>query len=66
MDGYKFHNWEGDDAAPMVVTIFSAPNYCDVYHNKGAIIKVAEDAFNIKSFRAADHPYFLPKKADLF
>lgn len=23
----------------MVITIFSAPNYCDVYNNKGAVIK---------------------------
>lgn len=24
---------------PNVLTVFSAPNYCDVYNNKGAIIK---------------------------
>ena len=66
MEGYKFHNWEGDEEAPLAVTLFSAPNYCDVYNNKGAIIRVAEDAFNIKSYKGAAHPYYLPKKDDLF
>ena len=23
---------------PLAITIFSAANYCDVYHNKGAFI----------------------------
>ena len=32
------HRWPGSDF-PLVITIFSAPNYCDVYNNKGAIIK---------------------------
>jgi hypothetical protein len=25
---------------PAVITIFSAPNYCDFYNNKGAVIKL--------------------------
>ena len=32
-DGYEFF------ARRQLVTIFSAPNYCDVYNNKGAVIK---------------------------
>jgi len=24
---------------PSVITVFSAPNYLDVYHNRGAILK---------------------------
>lgn len=27
------------DKFPAVITIFSAPNYCDFYNNKGAVIK---------------------------
>jgi serine/threonine-protein phosphatase 2B catalytic subunit len=38
-DGYKMHKWNGPSEFPVVITIFSAPNYCDVYNNKGAIIK---------------------------
>ena len=33
------HKWNGEQDFPAVITIFSAPNYCDVYNNKGAFIK---------------------------
>ena len=33
------HRWSGNSEFPVVITIFSAPNYCDVYNNKGAVIK---------------------------
>lgn len=33
------YKWNGSNEFPAVITIFSAPNYCDVYNNKGAIIK---------------------------
>jgi serine/threonine-protein phosphatase 2B catalytic subunit len=39
LEGYKMHRWSGGQEFPMVITIFSAPNYCDVYNNKGAVIK---------------------------
>jgi serine/threonine-protein phosphatase 2B catalytic subunit len=33
------YKWAGNDKFPSVLTIFSAPNYCDFYNNKGAVIK---------------------------
>lgn len=39
LDGYKMHKWNGPKEFPVIITIFSAPNYCDVYQNKGAVIK---------------------------
>ena len=33
------YKWKGKNEFPSVITIFSAPNYCDVYNNKGAVIK---------------------------
>jgi serine/threonine-protein phosphatase 2B catalytic subunit len=39
-NGYKMHKWAGEEELPTVITIFSAPNYCDFYNNKGAVIKV--------------------------
>lgn len=38
-EGFKMHRWLGNEKFPTVLTIFSAPNYCDFYKNKGAVIK---------------------------
>lgn len=46
IDGYKMHRWNGGEF-PVVITIFSAPNYCDVYNNKGAVIKFENNTLNI-------------------
>jgi len=37
-NGFNMHKWNGKEAFPPVITIFSAANYCDSYNNKGAII----------------------------
>jgi len=42
------HRWGGKEAFPSVITVFSAPNYCGEYHNKGAVILIEEAKFNIK------------------
>ena len=34
---------------PSVITVFSAPNYLDVYHNKGAVIKYKNKNITIRS-----------------
>lgn len=39
-NGFKMYNWGGKQNFPTVITIFSAPNYCDFYNNKGAVIKL--------------------------
>lgn len=49
-----------------MITIFSAPNYCDVYKNKGAVIMIEGDSFNIKNFEEVIHPYHLPGNLNLF
>jgi serine/threonine-protein phosphatase 2B catalytic subunit len=41
------HRWDGGQEFPMVITVFSAPNYCDVYNNKGAVIKFDNNDLNI-------------------
>ena len=33
---------------PSVITVFSAPNYLDVYHNKGAVLKYKHKNITIR------------------
>lgn len=40
LEGFRTYKWNEEfKEFPPVLTVFSAPNYCDVYNNKGAIIK---------------------------
>jgi len=64
-EGFKIHMREGG-AAPKVITIFSAPNYCDIFGNKGAILRLSDGALGIKQFREVPHPYYLPNFMDVF
>ena len=60
------HYWETPQVLPSVITLFSAPNYCDVYKNKGAVIKLEGENFSIKNFEEVIHPYHLPQYLNLF
>ena len=42
------HRWGGAQAFPPVITVFSAPNYCGEYRNKGAVILIENEKMNIK------------------
>lgn len=51
---------------PSVITIFSAPNYLDVYHNRGAVLKYANKNITIRQYNSSAHPYWLPNFMDAF
>jgi len=40
------YEWNENSDFPSVITIFSAPNYCDIYGNKGALIKIEVYFYN--------------------
>lgn len=60
------HRWGGSTAFPSVITVFSAPNYCGSYKNKGAVILIENDKMNIKQYKDVDQPFMLPNNLDLF
>ena len=49
---------EGYDTLGRVVTVFSAPNYCDTMGNKAAIVQIKGDDLkpNFITFEAVPHP----------
>jgi len=52
------------EADGRVITIFSAPNYCDQVGNKGALIKFkgSEMKANFVQFGHVEHPYVPPAR----
>lgn len=49
-----------------MITVFSAPNYCGSYKNKGAVILIENDKMNIKQYKDVEQPFHLPGGLDLF
>merc|ERR1719378_235430 len=64
--GYKMHRRASSTGFPSLITIFSAPNYLDVYNNKAAILKYENQVMNIRQFNASPYPYWLPNFMDVF
>eukprot|EP00050_Salpingoeca_kvevrii_P019428 m.85913 g.85913 ORF g.85913 m.85913 type:complete len:470 (+) comp8412_c0_seq1:521-1930(+) len=64
--GYRMYKTNPKTGFPSVITIFSAPNYLDVYNNKAAVMIYQNNAMNIKKFGHTQHPYWLPNFLDVF
>jgi len=64
--GYRMYRKSRKTGFPSVMTLFSAPNYLDVYNNKAAMVKYEANMFSIRQFNNMPHPYWLPNFMDAF
>lgn len=60
-EGYKAYRKHRNNGFHTIITIFSAPNYCDCYKNKASILKFENNVMNIRQFACVPHPYWLPE-----
>ncbi|KAF8184843.1 serine/threonine-protein phosphatase 2B catalytic subunit [Pholiota molesta] len=64
--GYTMYRKTPKRNFPSVITIFSAPNYLDMYRNRGAILKYANKNITIRQYNSTTHPFWLPNFMDAF
>jgi serine/threonine-protein phosphatase 2B catalytic subunit len=65
---YRYHMYKRTPTKkfPSVITIFSAPNYLDIYKNRAAVLKYANKSITIRQFNSTSHPYWLPNFMNAF
>lgn len=64
--GYRMYRTSQNTGFPSVITLFSAPNYIDMYNNKAAVLKYENNVINIRQFNHTPHPFWLPNFMDVF
>lgn len=65
-EGYCLYRAHPATTFPTMMSIFSAPNYCDTFGNKGAIAYISDGQIKIRQFYSSPHPYVLPNFMNAF
>ncbi|KAG5476839.1 hypothetical protein CUR178_04025 [Leishmania enriettii] len=64
-DGYHLYK-KTTKGFPAVICVFSAPNYCDTYDNRAAMVMLSRNIMSIRQFNSSPHPYYLPNFMNAF
>ncbi|GET89619.1 serine/threonine protein phosphatase, putative [Leishmania tarentolae] len=64
-EGYHLYK-KTNKGFPAVICIFSAPNYCDTYDNRAAVVMLNRNLMSIRQFNSSPHPYYLPNFMNAF
>lgn len=65
LEGYKYMQYKKTNKK-NVLTVFSAPNYCDKYNNLGAVAIIQNNDITLQAFKNVVHPYVLPNNMNIF
>ena len=67
-DGYEEHFFcDESSPIPPIITVFSAPNYCDMYENKAGFLEIfTGGTYKFGQINWVAHPYWLPDFEDAF
>ena len=66
-EGYRMFRKVPSSGFPSIICVFSAPNYCDSYENKAAILQISDgQMLHIRQFHSVCHPYCLPNFMNAF
>ncbi|KAG5490073.1 hypothetical protein JKF63_00192 [Porcisia hertigi] len=57
--GFKMYRPHPNHLFPCIISLFSAPNYCSSFGNKGAVLVVSKETLNFKQFEPSPHPCVL-------
>lgn len=66
LQGFKVHETNPRTGFPSMITVFSAPNYCDTYGNQGAVLQLNNSTLNVMQYNFNDHPFHLPEFMGVF
>lgn len=67
--GYRelfFSQSPPDRKHPLLISLFSAPNYCDSYENSAAYMRLTHEEYTYHQYTWQEHPYCLPDFRNAF
>ncbi|KAL7715115.1 serine/threonine protein phosphatase 2B catalytic subunit gamma isoform [Entamoeba marina] len=59
-DGAHFYLYGISKVDPLLITLFSAPNYCDIVGNHGGCLIIEDKLLELKKYKNVEHPFCLP------